>query len=83
MVTPAEFEKAVKDLGIGKYHGPYRGRHHHNGYAVTFKERDDVAAMMVRLQQVDGLSELMEEMPHMDTFGHGVIASWDESLFSK
>lgn len=82
MIKPSQFEETVNRIGIGNWHGSYSGRYYHKGYAVDFASIAEFGRFCAALAKEPGMKSLAARDPHTDDFGHGMIASWDESLFA-
>ena len=83
LISRTAFEEAVKEIGIGKFRGFYNGRDYHKGIAVDFDSAGELGVFVGKLATMPSFANLAAVEPHTDDMGRGVVASWDESLFTK
>lgn len=83
MISPHAFKKAHKEIGIGTWHGKYRGRNDHEGYGIDFETIPDFGRFMAALARRKKFDWLIEQRMHIDDMGHGIIVSWDRGYFTE
>ena len=83
-VKVEDFRDVVEDSGIfGDYHGEYRGRFFHTGFAVSVESMSELGKLQVALSKDPRTESLSEVSPHWDQLGLGYIASWPDYLFDE
>lgn len=78
-----DFEHAIMNSGVsGEYYGEYAGRGGHRGFAVSLDDESGLFALGVAFASDPLLGSLQDTLPHVDSLGRGIIASWPARLFS-
>jgi hypothetical protein len=82
LISQTAFEQAVEEIGIGKFRGFYQGRAYHKGVAVVFDGPWELGLFVGKLSTMPDFAKLSAIEPHTDDMGRGIVASWNESLFT-
>lgn len=80
MIKLSEFKQLAESSEHVEFHGPYKGRSFHQGYAVKAEDEYGYTQFCFLLAE-NGYPEFASVRAHSDSLGLGMVYSWPVNNF--